>query len=700
MRGASLIMRTALPACLASLSATGLAELRGPLPGLNANDAYFIYYGNWNTSMVDFARQNFRIVILEPSSNITPAQIDTIRRGPDGVAETADDVLVFAYLSIGEDHRTGVPRAGDGTGPRVDPRPSGSTSFSYIAGNDAWLGLPSPGGTGYESFYLDDNDRDGIPDSNPTFGAYYVNPGDPAWYEVITHMTRATDGRSGLNEILTSEIGAGLNCDGVFLDTIDTPAPNAWGATQFEWTTPGFERLMARMSGDYPDALIIGNRGLFFLSPNYEHYEYTLRPHLNGVMFESYYTDADNAHEVSPFFASSRYDIAPKVNAESDRPDGYTVLALGYNHPPSLPEAVREQDFVESQREQGWMLYRSNISLSEINTDALAWNAANPDTAPPVWDSTILTGGNSPTEPRVGIQQAIPGNRRVTLRWDVARDQSKPVRYHVYHTTDAELDFATAERVPDVETVIPADYLAGTGRGRFPYEYTITGLENGVIHRFAVRAEDSAPVSHEETNTVTLTAIPHPEAGHFALIDIDGDFSDWADVPVAFIDDPGNAGTAEADITEVAIANDEDFIYLRIRTNNAADFLGSFRNMIFFDTDGALDTGFETIAGIGSEMMIQGMAGYDQRGGGFNEGVLDGLDIRNANASGLLDQEIAIPRSATHPDGTQVFGENGFRLALTSDNPENITGQIVPPGGYYYTFADASSRESNWLLLH
>ena len=126
-------------ACLGLAGMRSLAGIGGPVPGLNATTPYLIYYGNWNATQVDFARNNYRLVIVHPQSNISASQIATIRRGPDNIAGTADDLLVLAYISIGEDNRPGVPFVGDGQGPRVDPRASDSVPLSSITNA---LGLP------------------------------------------------------------------------------------------------------------------------------------------------------------------------------------------------------------------------------------------------------------------------------------------------------------------------------------------------------------------------------------------------------------------------------------------------------------------------------------------------------------------------------------------------------------------------------
>ena len=76
---------------------------------------------------------------------------------------------------------------GDGTGPKIS---SGS----------------SPEGSGFASYYLDDNDHNGMPDFNPNFNCAYTNIGDPAWYDVLDNMTAdGVDQIAGIKEILTKD---------------------------------------------------------------------------------------------------------------------------------------------------------------------------------------------------------------------------------------------------------------------------------------------------------------------------------------------------------------------------------------------------------------------------------------------------------------------------------------------------------------
>ncbi len=658
-----------------------------------------MYYGSWNASQVDYARRNYRLVVVD-AHNISASQIASIKSGPDNAADTADDVYVLSYISVSEDTRPGGPFVGDGLGPRVDPRSSDAEPLSSITNA---LGAPSPGGTGYASYYLDTKSSpDGIPDRNSNYGGYYINAGAPAWWPLFKGMTITANGNAGLDELLSTNVGKGLNCDGLFLDTIDTCAPNSFGGTTYEWTTPGMQGLIQRIGTNYPTKLLMANRGLFFYNPNYKHYAYTIRPYLHLVMFESYLTDSSNSGQITPYFSDNKYNWAPKLNAEAGRPDGFNVVALGYDHTPPLPQSIIDQDYRECMGVQGWPLYRTDPSLtSTFTTNAVLWLATNADTQPPIWDSTAAQSATPPT-PRVGIQEAFPANQSVIVRWDVARDQTQPVRYNIYYTGEPTMTFDSAIKLSHVTPAIPAAYTNGAGAGIYPYEYTITGLSNGVSYLFAVRAEDSASPVHEDTTTVTLIATPGPvgAAGNYRAVNIDGDFSDWAGIPWAFSGAPnGNP----VNFARVQFANDANYLYGHfVLFSDAAPFADS-NTHLFVDGDNNRHTGFQVAsAAFGSEWMVEGSAGYDQRNGGFNEGTISGLAWAKSPMGSGAEFEFRVSRSVTFADGAPMLSTNAFRLLLQDNRgSEAATGNgilyvlaVPPPPTYRHITVDGNF--SDW----
>src|SRR5207237_7695014 len=110
--------------------------------------------------------------------------------------------------------------------------------------------------------------------------------------------------------------------------------------------------------------------------------------------------------------------------------------------------------------------------------------------------------------------------------------------------------------------------------------------------------------------------------GTFKTITIDGSFGDWAGVPLLF-SDPADSPTT-VDYTDIYVANDDNYLYIRFKLNSAGDPFASIDN-IFIDADNNPGTGFNAGGYVGSEMLIQSGAGYQERGGAFNEGGINGL---------------------------------------------------------------------------
>ena len=108
--------------------------------------------------------------------------------------------------------------------------------------------------------------------------------------------------------------------------------------TKFEWTAPGFGAFIRRLRGAYPDKLILQNRGLFFFNPRNEPVQVhpARRPRLRR---SSRATGSTPTRPTTPdpyFYPDNRFNFAPKLMAEANRPDGFRVLSLGYAEgPPS-----------------------------------------------------------------------------------------------------------------------------------------------------------------------------------------------------------------------------------------------------------------------------------------------------------------------------------------------------------------------------
>ena len=492
---------------------------------------YMVYYGELDDAIIDAAKQ-YDIVILHPDSgNTTREQVERIQES---------GTRVFGYISIGEDQRTNgmTPEqmqedsrfTGDGTGPRVDPREVGAVDL--IAEN--FQGDASPGGSGFASYYLDDNDHDGKPDFNPNFNCAFTNIGDPAWFDVLDGMCiDGVDKIAGIREILTREYGRGLGCDGLFLDTIDTCAPNLYTAddelnkTRFEWTAPGVAKFMERLKEKYPDKYILQNRGIFFYNYNYPHYEYAPRSYVDFLMYESYMLDSspDNLY-YEGYFADNKNVYAPKICAEADRPDGFRVLSLGYAEGPGefqlkktlLGETdvgldILMEDIGQAQDLAGFSHYITDGSVTLVN-DFVLKHSDEADEVPPRWSSVHNSSETYPREeaiPRVGIGQVESVKNGVIVRWDVAMDKSG-VAYTLYYQKspfafEADPDLKKAKRIELIPEV-GEGYGYGASPDTYPYQAVIEGLDGGETYYFVIRARDCSVDENEEKNTIVMTAIP------------------------------------------------------------------------------------------------------------------------------------------------------------------------------------------------
>ena len=495
--------------------------------------SYMIYYGMLDEALIEQAKQ-YDIVIVHPNNgDITREQIRKIQSA---------GTLVLGYLSVGEDLRTAgmTPEqmlederfVGNGKGPRVDPREPGSVSLEQ----DGYFGEASPAGIGYASYYLDDNDHDGKPDFNPYFGCAYTNIGDPVWYAELMDMTLdGGDGVAGIRELLTDSYGRGLDCDGLFLDTIDTCAPNIYtddsypGKTRFEWTAPGVIRFMSQLKSEYPNKYILQNRGLFFYHYQLPHFAYSPRQYVDLLMFESFMLDSTSSMLYTDmFFLDNRNSYAPKLSAEAGRPDGFRILSLDYAEGPEeyhLKETLTGQseaglgillkDLEEAQDLAGFSHYITDASLTLAN-DFVLEHRGGEDTQPPVWSSVHNPDQYSEPVPRVGIGEAEPFMNGMTVRWDVAIDLNG-VRYTLYYQKEP-FDF---EADPDLEKAEKLLLSPEAGDGyeynaapdTWPYQQQIWGLEAGETYYFVIRASDYSPAGNEEKNTVVLTGVPEGREG-------------------------------------------------------------------------------------------------------------------------------------------------------------------------------------------
>jgi hypothetical protein len=182
-------------------------------------------------------------------------------------------------------------------------------------------------------------------------------------------------------------------------------------------------------------------------------------------------------------------------------------------------------------------------------------------------------------------------------------------------------------------------------------------------------------------------------AGTFKHITIDGSFGDWAGVPVAYSD--ASETTAGADFRQVYVANDEQYLYIRF-TLHTQDSPFTSRDNIFIDADDNASTGYRPLGlgGFGSEMVIQGGAGYQEKSGGFNEGAINALDWAASPTENATEFEVRLSRAATFAnDGLPVFAAGIIAVLLESENTSFVAVDLAPDSGERLTYAFASAPE-------
>lgn len=503
---------------------------------------YLINYGTWTDEQIDLVRKKYQLVVVN-THNITMEQVQKLRLGKDA-HDASDNILVLGYISVGEDSRTAGmtpeemkedPRfVLDGTGPSIDPRagdpyPDGSS----LPDDLDILGKPTNGG--FAPFYLNDDffadniGEKGIPDFNKNFNVAFVNPGHPEWQKALNDMTLSGDRVSGMKEILNYDYGAGFGCDGLFLDSLDTAAPNSFtdsssaNTSEYEWVAKGTQQLLKNIRQMYPDKFLLANRGLFFYNPDIPAYKYTPRGIVDFVLFGSFKlgSSASSWYNES-IFNDNKYNYAQKLMAEADRSDGFKVLSLGYAEGPEgdlAEKALHGEkngaleplfDDVGEADALGMVHYISNVSVTDINTFALD-NSKDPE--PPAWGSTRTPlFGKIYDGARVGIQKVVVRGSDVFVQWDVAHSMARPITYFLYIKEGVPFDFSSdlesQSRCMELPMGPPPSDYAGSGdrTDRYPYEAKVDGLQSGKTYYLLLRARNASGQYDDNTNTIKFVS--------------------------------------------------------------------------------------------------------------------------------------------------------------------------------------------------
>jgi hypothetical protein len=200
-----------------------------------------------------------------------------------------------------------------------------------------------------------------------------------------------------------------------------------------------------------------------------------------------------------------------------------------------------------------------------------------------------------------------------------------------------------------------------------------------------------------------LAAAISAQSGFFATMTIDGDYSDWASVPVLDSDLADNVGSV--DIATTQIANDANYLYIR----NTYHGTVSQPTYIALDVDQNTATGFDVFGmGLaGSEAGWQNDFPFTQAAGVFNDGQGMSGEFFGSGAALLVTsgdnsaRELAISLDILfNSDSSPVFADDTFTLLLYTDVGGNDVSAPIP-----YTLAIPEPTSAllaglgAWLLI-
>jgi len=187
----------------------------------------------------------------------------------------------------------------------------------------------------------------------------------------------------------------------------------------------------------------------------------------------------------------------------------------------------------------------------------------------------------------------------------------------------------------------------------------------------------------------------------YANITIDGDFSDWASVPVAAT--APSTPSIPNDLESMKIANNDNFLFILLTFYSPVNPNGTpgGGTYLALDNDNNPTTGFD-IFGLGlsgAEVGWQNDFPFAQSNGVFNtgEGITGGGGAISPYYTETMTQEYAIARSATFTStGLTIFPSNTFTLmAYSADG----SGKVLGPATYTFSGAPAAVPEPGIFAL-
>lgn len=173
---------------------------------------------------------------------------------------------------------------------------------------------------------------------------------------------------------------------------------------------------------------------------------------------------------------------------------------------------------------------------------------------------------------------------------------------------------------------------------------------------------------------------------------LEGNFSDWLNTPILNNDPSGDDGSSNIDFGFIQVANDEDFLFIRIEVGKELNLQSDNEITLFIDADNNTGTG-TNIHGIGADLTFNfGDRNGTVRVGNSTETVFhDEIGLVTAPTVSGDEFEFSIARDLTF-FGQSIFTSNTIKIVI-DDNSFN--GDRIPDasGGVTYNFNNLNLEE-------
>jgi len=179
-------------------------------------------------------------------------------------------------------------------------------------------------------------------------------------------------------------------------------------------------------------------------------------------------------------------------------------------------------------------------------------------------------------------------------------------------------------------------------------------------------------------------------------IQIDGSFDDWDGQVTVLVTDPSGDGGSGRDIKAVYLANDSQYLYVRIESYNSNVYDGN--EIAGIDGDNNSATGYNLFgAGIGSDTLVSGAYVYGETSGTYTNGDANPSTLSAWGPySSTTNIEYRIPLSTTIPgDISQSFpGGLGSTIKFICGDTNSGAGDSITPTQYQLATAESVSTST------